>query len=342
MVREWDPRTAPSAEVESVLATLNAAVTADLPDDPPWRLNAFREYLSITMPGERRICWLIESSVGAAAHGEAPLGLASILLLEDRIGVLEVVVHPDARRKGLGRDLVGVATRRAFAEGVASMGVEVIGDTPAVAFFEALKFRCAFVEIRNVLTMSTVDWQRLDQMAHGVGSGYRLEYYPGGPPEELYEAYAEAKEITRGHYDPGDLELRPSSYDAERLRASLATLHARGLRPYIVLGIHEATGKVAGLTEVVVPAQRPARADQYDTVIVPAHRGYGLGRALKARMLFELRSAEPQLTEVQTWNAYQNEPLIKVNAELGFRPDRRWMEYEVEVADLASRVTPGR
>ncbi len=338
MVREWDPRTAPSAAVESVLATLNAAVTVDLPDDPPWRLDSFREYLAITMPGERRISWVAESTPGGTAHGEETLGHASILLLDD-IGVLEVTVHPDARRKGIGRELVAAATRRAFAEGFMSLGVEVIGDTPAVAFYESLGFRCAFVEIRNVLNMSTVDWQRLDRMAHGVGSGYRLEYYPGGPPEELYEEYAEAKEVTRGHYDPGDLELRPSSYDAERLRASIGTLHARGLKPYIVLGIHEQTGKVAGLTEVVIPAQRPSRADQYDTVIVPAHRGYGLGRALKARMLFELRSAEPQLLEVQTWNAYENEPLLKVNAELGFQPDRRWMEYEVEVADLARRLS---
>jgi GNAT superfamily N-acetyltransferase len=338
MVREWDPRTAPSAEVESVLGTLNAAVSADLPDDPPWRLDTFREYLAITMPNERRLCWLIESESGDAALGEEPLGYANVLLLDD-IGVLEVVVHPKARRKGIGRELITAATRRAFAEGFASLGVEVIGDTPAVAFYEALGFRCAFVEIRNILSMSQVDWQKLDRMARGVGSGYRLEYYPGGPPEELYEAYAEAKEVTRGHYDPGDLELRPSSYNAERLRESLATLHARGLKPYIVVGIHEPSGKIAGLTEVVVPAQRPTRADQYDTVIVPAHRGYGLGRALKARMLFELRSAEPRLLEVQTWNAFENEPLLRVNAELGFRPDRQWMEYEVEVAELAARLS---
>src|SRR4051812_25290214 len=115
MVREWDPRTAPSAEVESVLATLNAAISTDLPDDPLWRLDSFRESLAVTMPGERRISWIVESAPGAAAHGEHPLGYANVLFLED-IGVLEVVTHPDARRKGLGRELVATATRRAFAE----------------------------------------------------------------------------------------------------------------------------------------------------------------------------------------------------------------------------------
>ncbi len=283
MVREWDPRTAPSEEIESVLATLNAAVSVDLPDDPPWRGDSYREYLSVTMPGERRVCWLAESGPGAAARGEPVLGQANVLLLGD-IGVLDLVVHPKARRAGLGRELLGAAVRRAFAEGFRSIGVEFHAD---------------------------------------------------GPPEDLYEAYAEAKEIVRESYDLGDLELRPSSYDPDRLRTSLATLHARGLKPYIVLGIHEPTGKVAGLTEVVVPAQRPTRADQYDTVVVPKHRGYGLGRAIKARMLFELRTAEPCITEVQTWNAFENEPMLKVNSELGFQPDRQWSEYEADIADLA-------
>jgi GNAT superfamily N-acetyltransferase len=332
MVREWDPRTAPSAEIEAVLGTINAAIAVDLPADPEWRIRAFREYLAVTMPGERRVCWLAES--GHSQHSESVLGQANILLLGD-IGVLEIVVDPKARKRGVGKALLTAAVRRAYAEGFTSLGVEVIGETPAVPFFEHNGFRLAFVEIRNVLDLSTVDWMRLGEMAGGVGAGYRVDYYPGGPPEELYEAYAEVKEVVRDSYDVGDLELRPSSYDPERLKASLATLHARGLKPYIVVGIHEASGKIAGLTEVVIPAQRPSRADQYDTVVVPAHRGYGLGRALKARMLFELRSAEPQLTEVQTWNAFENEPMLRVNSELGFIPDRQWMEYEADLADLA-------
>ena len=122
------------------------------------------------------------------------------------------------------------------------------------------------------------------------------------------------------------------------LRASLATLHARGLKPYIVLAVHEASDTIAGLTEVVVPAQRPTRADQYDTIEVPAHRGYGISRAIKARMLFELRAAEPHLLDVQTWNATENEPLLKVNAELGFKPDREWREYDADVIDLLRRL----
>jgi GNAT superfamily N-acetyltransferase len=328
-VREWDPGSASDTQIEAVLRTINDGLADDVPEDPPWQANHFREYLAVTMPGERRASWL------ALADDDSVLGHATMLLLDD-IGVLELAVRPDARRRGAGTALLAAVARRASEERYESIGVEVIGATPAVDFYAAYGFRCAFVEVRNVLDLGGVDWLRLGEMARGIGAGYRVEYHPGGPPAELLEAYATAKESARDL--AGDLDLRPSSYDADRLRASLATLHARGLRPYIVVGLHEASGKIAGLTEVVVAAQRPSRADQYDTVVVPAHRGYGLGRALKARMLLELRGAEKQLVDVQTWNAVENEPMLRVNTELGFEPDRQWWEYEADVAQLVRRL----
>jgi len=261
------------------------------------------------------------------------VGYATILLLGD-IGVVECIVHPDMRRAGVGRALLQAVVARAHSEGFQAIGVEVPGATPAVEFIESLGFRKAFTEVRSVLELENVDWYRVGQMADGVAAGYTLRFCPDSPPDDLIEAYAAAKAQLQG-VDVGDLDLRPSSYEPDRLRASLATLHARGLRPYIVVAVHEATGVVAALTEVVVPQQRPIRADQYDTIVVPDHRGYGVGRAIKARMLFELRSAVPTLTQVQTWNAAVNEPMIKVNADLGFEPDREWLEFEADVPDLA-------
>ncbi|MEK8109198.1 GNAT family N-acetyltransferase [Micromonospora sp. M12] len=338
MVREWDPRTASSAEIASLLATLNAVLAADLPQDPPWRDTSLREYLAEVMPGERRISWIAQAEpTGPGDTGEV-LGQVHVLLLGD-IGVLEVLVHPSVRRGGLGRDLVLRAARRVYQEGFQSIGVEVVGDTPAVGFYESLGFTREYVETRSVLDLGAVDWAELAEMATGIGAGYQLEFYPGGPPNHLIEAYARAKAEVR---DVDDGELRPSSYDPERLRDSLDTLHRRGMKPYIVLARHEQSGEVAGLTEVVVPAQHPTRADQYDTIVAQDHRGYGIDRAIKARMLLELRSAEPELIEVQTWNAQANEAMLKVNAELGYRTDRDWCEYSVDVAELVHRLDPPR
>ncbi|GIJ29331.1 GNAT family N-acetyltransferase [Micromonospora qiuiae] len=338
MVREWDPRTASSAEIASLLDTLNAMLAADLPQDPPWQESCLREYLAEVMPGERRISWVAQADPAADGTPGAILGHVHVLLLGN-IGVLDALVHPSVRRRGIGRDLVLRAARRVYQEGFESIGVEVVGDTPALGFYESLGFRREYVETRSVLDLSSVDWTELAEMSTGVGTGYHVQFHPGGPPDELIEAYARAKAELR---DVEDGELRPSSYDPQRLRDSLDCLHRRGMKPYIVLALHEQTGEVAGLTEVVVPAQHPTRADQYDTIVVQDHRGYGIDRAIKARMLLELRSAEPQLTEVQTWNAQANEAMLKVNAELGYRPDRDWCEYSVDVAELVHRLDKSR
>jgi GNAT superfamily N-acetyltransferase len=335
-VRQWDPASAPAAEIEALVRTLNAALDADLPDDPRWDVVGVREYLAETMPGEHRFCWLAE-----ATDGDVPIaGHANLLVLGD-IGVVEVLVHPAWRRTGVGRALLERVATRAHTEGLASIGVEAVGDTPAAAFWEAVGFRCAYVELRSVLQLSAVDWQALRAMADTAPVGYRIECHRGTLPPEWLEPYAAAKAVRRG-IDLPDLALRPSSYDADRLAASLDTLHRRGMTPYLVMAVHEGTGDVAALTEVVTPVQRPSRGDQYDTIVTPEHQGLGLDRVIKARMLLELSAAEPLLTEVQTWNALESDPMIKVNDDLGFRPDRQWCEYEADVATLRAVLDPAR
>jgi GNAT superfamily N-acetyltransferase len=329
-LREWDPAAASEAELAAWLRAYNSALAADLPDDPPWGGDRLRDYLTVTMPGERRLTWLVEDA------SDEVLGYGRMLML-GTVAVIEVYVTPPARRHHLGEQLLATIAERAVAEGYTSLGVEAPGGTPAMDFYRAHGFTHAYTEMRSILNLTTVDWKRLAEMAEGVVQGYRIEYYPGDLPDEILPGYAEAKQVRRLE-ENGDLDLRPSSYDAERLRASLRCLQGRGLKPYIVVAIHERSEKVAALTELVVPALRPSRADQYDTVIVPEHNGYGLARAIKARMLLELRTAVPTLREVQTWHAVEREQLQQVNKELGFRADREWREYEVDARDLAARL----
>jgi GNAT superfamily N-acetyltransferase len=329
-VREWDPSSAPETELLSWLRAYNAAIAKDTPRDPPWTMNRLRDYLTVTMPGERRANWLAQDPAGeVVGYGR--------LLMMGGMGVLELFVAPTARRGGVGRAILAAQARRAVREGFTSLGVEVVGGTAAVGFYETHGFTHAYTETRSLLDLTTVDWEHVAEMAAGVVHGYRLEFHPRDLPDEILPAYAKAKQV-RKLSPNGDLDLRPSSFDVQRLRASLLGLVARGLTPYIVVAVHERTEAVAGLTELVVPAQHPSRADQYDTIIVPEHNGYGLARAIKARMLIELRTAEPQLECVQTWHAPEREQLQQVNSELGFRLDREWREYEADARDLARRL----
>ena len=332
-LREWNPSDATDAELEAWVRAHNTALAIDLPGDPPWIMDKLRAYLTMTMPGEKRLTWLAEDdSGGILSYGR--------LLILDGLGVIELYVVPEGRRQKVGETMVNALVTRAAELGLESVAVEVVGGTPAMDFYTRLGFGRAYTEMRSLLDLTSMDWDHVTEMAEGISHGYRIEYYPVDLPDDLLPAYAEAKQVRRLDQN-GDLDLRPSSYDVERLRSSLSCLNLRGLRPYIVVAIHERSEKVAALTELVVPAQHPSRADQYDTIIVPEHNGYGLARAIKARMLLELRTAEPQLIEVQTWHAPEREQLAQVNKELGFRPDREWHEYEVDAQRLAQRLNAG-
>lgn len=327
-IREWDPATAPEREIDAWLRVFNAVLAADLPGEPPWRREALREYLSVAMPGEARAAWIAED------HGELVGYAGELLLGYDLSGtaVLELFTDPRHRRGGIGRDLLAAAARYAAAQHRQSVTAEVVEGTATAEFYTAHGFTRTVVEESSLLDLSTVDWDRIGTLARRIGAGYHIENYPGGPPDTLLASYADAKLVIR-HTPVADVEWNPG-FEADRLRDSLRTLRSRGLRPYVAVAIHTASGEVAGLTELVIPAHRPQRADQYDTIVVPAHRGYGLGLAMKARMLADLRTAEPQVREVQTWQAVEDEPMLRVNSVLGFRPDRVWSEYEAPLTSL--------
>jgi GNAT superfamily N-acetyltransferase len=335
-VTQFDPATASDAEIAQWREVLNAMTSADMPGEPRWHDDRMREYLAVTMPGERRLAYTVRNGDGRIA------GHANLLLFGgdyDHTGVFEISVRPNERGKGAAKRLLHAIASRAGSEGRDTIGVEVIATTPAVGFYDRLGFARAVVENRHLLKMSDVDWERVRGNAGKLAAGYRLEYYAGGLPEHMLERYASTKAHLRAEPAYNSGSWRGSS-DARRLRDSLSTLAGRGLRTHLVVAISEPLEMVVGLTELVVAAQRPTRGDQYDTVVAPEHRSYGLGMAMKARMLCELRTAEPQLTDVQTWTSLDGDPHAHVDSELGFRNDVQWYEYEAEVATLLQRLGP--
>lgn len=333
-VTQFDAVTASDDQLAQWLEVLNAMTEADMPNEPRWRLDRFREYLTVTMPGERRIAYTAVDDDGRMA------GNANLLLFGgeyDKTGVFEIFMHPDKRGRGVARRMLATIAERAYEEGRDTIGVEVIASTPAVGFYDRLGFSRAVVENRHLLSMTEVDWDRIETSAKKVGAGYRLEYYEGGLPDDLLERYA----ATKAHMktDPADVAGSwRGSADAQRLRDSLSTLAQRGMRTHVVVALAGPMDKVVGLTELVVAAQRPTRADQYDTVVALGHRSYGLGMAMKARMLCELRDREPQLNDVQTWTLLDGDPEAFVDTELGFSNDVQWFEYEASVPDLLERL----
>ena len=77
---------------------------------------------------------------------------------------------------------------------------------------------------------------------------------------------------------------------------------------------------------------------QQDTAVLPAHRGHRLGVWMKAANLSRLTADHPRISRVTTSNAADNEHMLRVNQQVGFKPDVRTEVREAELTLLAVRL----
>jgi GNAT superfamily N-acetyltransferase len=84
---------------------------------------------------------------------------------------------------------------------------------------------------------------------------------------------------------------------------------------------------------LVVAGTDPGRAYQWDTLVLPEHRGHRLGLALKVANLARMQAGHPDRTELHTFNAEDNPPMAAVNDALGFRAVERMGEWQGPVPD---------
>lgn len=105
----------------------------------------------------------------------------------------------------------------------------------------------------------------------------------------------------------------------------------------IVAAVHEASGEVVGITELVISAGRPDYGQQMDTAVVGGHRGHGLGRAVKAAMMRNLVRDYPALARVATQTAVDNIHMARVNRQIGYTDQWTLLDVQASLAELERR-----
>ena len=226
--------------------------------------------------------------------------------------------------------------RRARADGRSS--VIAWGDhTPAAhAFWTGLGAELRYTEQESSLDMAAVDSQLMEQWIGAGPADLQLVHWSRRCPEDWIEALvATANAMNDAPTD--DLEVADTIVDAAMVRTEIEARAARGLEYQGVLAV-TAQGEAAGTTEVFVNRHRPAASWQWSTVVLPAHRGRGIGRWLKAAMWQRLRTTEPAVTALQTGNAASNFHMLAINNEMGFRPTHLTGCWQAGLAALESRL----
>ncbi|MFF5937309.1 GNAT family N-acetyltransferase [Streptomyces sp. NPDC012508] len=305
-----------------------AASTAhDLPGVPTPDPGQIHAQLTKPALGSHRLTWL-----ATAADGR-PVGVAALRVFtspgQEHLAELELHVDPAHRRTGAGSRLLSAVVAACRTENRRSLIATAAADGPGEAFSERSGFRRALTLDHLMLRLDGTDADDLLRIADAEHPGYRLTGWTGTVPDDLAAAFAAAKNAMND-MPVGDLDYGSVAWDADRVRAMAAVVADRGDTLLTVAAVHD-DGTMAGYTEILIPQGSAPRVQQYDTAVVPAHRGHGLGLWVKAAMVRRLRDEHPGVVEIETDNADDNVHMLAVNHRMGFRSYRRTREFQLDV-----------
>lgn len=259
--------------------------------------------------------------------GTAELGLT----VEDNLHLadLQVRVVPEARRRGVGRTLHDELVRRARAAGrttwLGEINQPLEGEpSPAYGFATALGYEVVQEQHHQVLQLP-VDAALLDAVP-GAPPGYAVLTWGNRAPDDLVEAYA-AMHTQMGRDAPsGEVDHQPVEITVDRVRQGEQRT-AEAYDQVVAVARRESDGVFGGYTLVYL-VHDADYVVQDDTLVMPDHRGRGLGMALKVAMLRLLAAEHPERRVVHTWNAVENTFMQRINRDLGFRPVERELEMQ--------------
>jgi GNAT superfamily N-acetyltransferase len=318
-----------TATVAEVVDLLNAAGKVDAPWAHPETVRCWTGTVRSGWDGEAPRCFVARDEGRVVGHG-------TLWLFEydnRHLAWCDVVVHPDARRRGHGSALLVFLSSSARDHGRRELGTDG-WDNPVTRAFarrHRLAQRSTAVQRRQHLdSLDTATTARLHERARAAAAAYGLLRLPGRTPPELLDAVAEmSAAINDAPTD--DLDLEDERFPVERIEGYERASEARGRRLYRVVARHRTTGELAGHTVVEVDAERPEIGHQEDTSVVRRHRGHRLGVLLKTEMLRWLAEVEPQLRTIDTWNTESNDHMIAVNEELGYQVLGRELQFQREI-----------
>jgi GNAT superfamily N-acetyltransferase len=262
----------------------------------------------------------------AAVVDGAVVGALRLLLpLKDNltVAIVDLVVHPEHRLRGIGRQLLAEAERLAAAHGRTELISEVDEPGPDAAgraFALRHGWTCDLLETRRDLLLPP-DEERLSALeaeARRASAGYELVTWRDRTPDELLDDRALLEQRMTTDAPHGDLPVEEERWDGERIREYEESHVARGRTVLVAGAVTE--GRLVAFTELQVPLAQPERANQAGTLVLRGHRGHRLGALMKAAVIRELVTTRPEVRRITTYNHEDNTPMVAVNEALGFRP----------------------
>ncbi|SCF74486.1 Acetyltransferase (GNAT) family protein [Streptomyces sp. Ncost-T10-10d] len=280
-------------------------------------------------PSSRRLAWLASDAEGI------PVGSVFLRLFstpgQKHYAEMDLHVHASERRHGTGTLLLNAAAHAARADGRRSLAAQAEPGSPGARFLQARGFDEALTMTFTRLNLAGANLSALTAIVDRPHPGYRLSSWDGTVPDDLADTFARSRramdDMPMGSTDYGTMD-----WDVDRVRAAAAAVAQRGDVLHTVVAIDEADGSIAGFTELVVPGDGTGDGQHYGTGVLPEHRGYGLGRWMKASAIIQADDRHPNLDGLRTDTADGNLPMRAINDALGYTPTHRTVHYKLDLS----------
>ena len=270
------------------------------------------------------------------------VGVVTWMSIHDNLHLasVRICVHPDHRRRGLGREGVSAALELVRSSGRPTVLAEIPTRTrttdpsPGTGLAESLGFEPKLAQTRRMLDLRELAPERVQQLraaSERAAEGYSLLTWIDRAPETNRADLAALHAGMSTDAPQGDLPVEPESWDVARYVDWEDSIVRRRIRQLVVAVRHDASGQVVGYSTIGIPPGETDVAFQWDTIVRGDHRGHRLGMLLKTANLEELARDQPQVRYVNTWNADDNTHMIAVNEALGFRPMEGWGEWQLDL-----------
>ena len=341
--RLFDAQTASDTEWAALNAFENRRKAEFSPQDPPRRLERTKLHLQVKIPFHDGYLWVVWSSDGTEINASASLqvwGQGS----NEHVANYDAYVLTEFRRRGLAGQLLGPAVDVARKHNRRLLILHTDSVVPSgEAFMRRLGARWGSTETVGRLALAEADrgliraWQR---RAAERASGYELGLWDGPYPEAELKAVAEMMKVMNTA-PRDDLEMEDDSFSPEYIRRRDTSKVEREVGRWTFYARRKETGQLAGYTELFLDPFQPDLLDQGDTGVLLEHRNLGIGRWVKAAMIEKVLHDLPEARFIKTGNAASNEPMLRINRELGFKPHSTATIWQLDV-DKAAEYLDGR
>jgi GNAT superfamily N-acetyltransferase len=339
VIDEFDPHTSDEATFRSRWELVVALDAEDEPEQPMQPFEKHRQSMIDRPSFQRPRHWTAWDGDGGAALGYAMLELEYVDT-NRHLAWIWMGVRADARRRGIGTELLARVVDAALLDGRTILGTGTIEESSGDAFCEAFGFERKATERKSRLDIADVDRAMLERWvarASERAQDYELFGFDDRCPDDLLEPFVELWKVTNTA-PRDDLDMEDDLPTPEHFREAQDKALANGDTSWRIIARQRSTGELAGFTELFFAPYSDTVAFQGWTAVHPGHRELGLGRWLKAAACLRLMDERPSVAHVDTWNAFSNAPMLAINIEMGFRLLRGYNEWQAPTDRLISTV----